>query len=271
MDLTTLLEGGAFFIIFGVVAPSPASRESGSSSGYGGGGGKRGLEGSQDGGGRPRRRRRRRRLRRRKRDASAHGEKLGPRTRKLHGGCMAKKMRRGTEEIALQQIDSPDRYINLNRSVFPIPVSSFRPFSFPSLFFWVAKGRRRVEEEEEEREDPPPPSTRRQGEEGCLQNAAFPHHAASSSPRQPGTVQDRRRGSLWEFWMKILSIFTHRRARRTSSSPLFCLAMRGEFFLFLSVTRKCFIWCQGGSFVLCCQSKRFLESDWGGEGEREKI
>ena len=67
-----------------------------------------------------------------------------------------------------------------------------------------------------------------------------------------------------------LKHFPHRRARRTSSSPLFLLAMRGEFFLFLSVTRKCFIWCQGGSFVLCCQSKRFLESDWGGEGERER-
>ncbi len=182
MDLTTLLEGGAFFIIFGVVAPSPASRESGSSSGYGGGGGKRGLEGSQDGGGRPRRRRRRR-LRRRKRDASAHGEKLGPRTRKLHGGCMAKKMRRGTEEIALQQIDSPDRYINLNRSVFPIPVSSFRPFSFPSLFFWVAKGRRRVEEEEEEgREDPPPPGDKEK--KGASKTPLFP---TTLPPLLPGS------------------------------------------------------------------------------------
>ena len=118
----------------------------------------------------------------------------------------------------------------MNRSVFPIPVSSFRPFSFPSLFFWVAKGRRRVEEEEEKREDPPPPGDKRK--KGASKTPLLPPRCLLfSQAARHGARQEE--GFSMGIWMKILSIFTHRRAKGTSSSPCSSLQCQGNFLLLI--------------------------------------
>ena len=173
--------GTRFFSLFLALSP-PASKESGSSSG--GGGGKRGLEGSQDGGGRPRRRRRRR-LRRRKRDASAHGEKLGPRTRKLHGGCMAKKMRRGTEKIDSCAANRFPRYINLNRSVLFLPCFLFPAllFSFP-FFSGLLRGGEEWKRRRRKGKIPLPPPPGDKEKKGASKTPLFP---TTLPPLLPGS------------------------------------------------------------------------------------